>query len=128
MTPALAVNRGAFVSIVDDDNSVRESLPALLRAFGFVARTFSSAEDFLSSDAVAASECVILEVGLPGMSGPDLYHEIRRRRCQAPVIFVTAQQNDTLRKRLLNQGAIACLFKPFDPEALVAALISAGGD
>jgi FixJ family two-component response regulator len=113
---------------VDDSESVRESLPDLLRHSGFDARVFSSAEAFLESDAVGASSCLILDVGLPGISGPDLQQELIRRGQRIPVIFITAQGDPSLRPRLLARGAVACLFKPFSDTALLDALRVAAGD
>src|ERR1700722_20476166 len=83
-----------LVSVVDDDESVRESLPDLLKEFGFAARPFSSAEDFLASDCVEKTKCLILVVAMPGMSGPELQRELKLRRQEIPVIFITAQKDD----------------------------------
>jgi FixJ family two-component response regulator len=109
----------AHVSVVDDDESVRESLPDLLRQFGFDSSTFSSAEDFLTSDRIFHTRCLILDVGMPGISGPDLFRELKRRGLDLPVIFITAHKDETLRLQLLKQGAIECLFKPFRSTALL---------
>lgn len=114
-----------LVSVVDDDESVRESVPDLLRAFGFSARAFSSAEDFLASDVIDTTQCAILDVAMPGMSGPDLFEELKRRPQSIPVIFITAHGNGDLCQRLIKLGAVACLYKPFDPTALVDALRAA---
>jgi FixJ family two-component response regulator len=111
-----------LISVVDDDESVRESIPDLLRAFGFSVRAFSSAEDFLTSDAIDNTRCAILDVAMPGMSGPELFEELKRRPPSIPVIFVTAHGNTDLCARLIQEGAVACLDKPFDPPALVEAL------
>ena len=97
------------VSIVDDDESIRESLPDLLRLLGFAAQAFSSAEAFLASEAVSETRCLILDVAMPGMSGPDLQHELTRRRQEIPIVFITAHEDGTIRPRLLAHGA--------DPEA-----------
>jgi FixJ family two-component response regulator len=115
----------SLVSVVDDDESVRESLPDLLREFGFAAQTFSSAEEFIASDAVTLTQCLILDVAMPGKSGPELQRELKRRRLVIPIIFITAQRDETMRSRLLEQGAIACLFKPFNDTALLDALHAA---
>ncbi len=111
-----------LVSVVDDDESVRESLPDLLSEFGFAARTFSSPEDFLASDSVGQTKCLILDIAMPGMSGPDLQQELKRRGCDIPIIFITASTDKTVRPRLLEQGAVECLFKPFSDTALLEAL------
>jgi len=112
----------SLVSVVDDDESVRESLPDLLREFGFAARAFSSPEEFLASDCVVQTRCLILDIAMPGMTGPGLQQELKRRRQEIPIIFVTAQRDEAARSRLLEQGAVECLFKPFSDTALLQAL------
>ena len=119
------MGKRSLVSVVDDDVSVRESLPDLLRQFGFAAHTFSSAEAFLASELVGETGCLLLDVAMPGMSGPDLQHELRRRRQEIPIVFITAHSDETIRSRLLARGAVACLFKPFSETALVDALNTA---
>src|ERR1700722_10902575 len=106
------VNR-SLVSVVDDDESVRESLPDLLKEFGFAARAFSSAEEFLASDCLTKTRCLILDVAMPGMSGPDLQRELTRRRQEIPIVFITAQGDETIQPHLRNRGAADLLFKPF---------------
>ena len=118
----LLKNTGLLISVVDDDESVRDSLPELLREFGFTVKAFSSATEFLSSDCVSQTKCLILDVAMPGMSGPDLQLELRRQRQDIPIIFITAPSSDAVRSRLLKQGAIECLFKPFTDSALLDAL------
>ena len=114
-----------LVSVVDDDQSVRESLPDLLREFGFAVRAFSSAEEFLASDCVAQTRCLILDVAMPGMSGPDLQRELTLRGQEIPIVFITASRDEGVRSRVLEQGAVECLFKPFSDTALVGALNAA---
>jgi FixJ family two-component response regulator len=114
-----------LVSVVDDDESVRESLPDLLREFGFATRTFSSGQEFLASDCVGQTRCLMLDVAMPGMSGPELRQELIRRRQAIPTIFITANRDKTVRSRLLEQGAVECLFKPFSDAALLEALNTA---
>lgn len=114
-----------LVSIVDDDESVRESLPDLLREFGFAARTFSSAEEFLASDCIEQTNCLLLDVAMPGMSGPDLQQELRIRREEIPIVFITAQRDESVRSRLIKEGAVECLSKPFSETALLDALNAA---
>src|SRR4051794_38518891 len=114
-----------LISVVDDDESVRESLPDLLREFGFAARAFSSAEEFLASDCVNQTRCLILDIAMPGMTGPDLQRELMLRRQAIPIVFITAHKDETTRPRLLEQGAMECLFKPFSETALLEALNSA---
>src|SRR5262249_38149475 len=115
----------SLVSVVDDDESVRESLPDLLRQFGFAAEAFSSAEEFLASDSVGRTRCLILDVAMPGMSGPDLQRELTLRRQDIPIVFITAHADEGVRPRLLERGAVACLFKPFSAPALREALRAA---
>ena len=115
----------SLVSIVDDDESVRESLPDLLRQFGFAARAFSSAEAFLASESIRETHCLILDVGLPGMSGTELQRELARRRYEVPIVFITASEDPRIRPRVLADGAVECLFKPFSDTALLDALSAA---
>lgn len=117
--------RHSLVSVVDDDESVRESLPDLLKEFGFEACAFSSAEEFLASEYVAETKCLILDVTMPGMNGPDLQRELRLRRHEIPIVFITAHGDEGVRPRLLEQGAVECLFKPFSDTALLEALNAA---
>jgi FixJ family two-component response regulator len=114
-----------LVSVVDDDESVRESLPDLLRELGFAAQAFPSAEEFLGSDDVDRTKCLILDVAMPGMTGPDLQLELQRRGQKLPIIFITANEDDTIRPRLIAQGAVECLFKPFSDTDLLRALHAA---
>ena len=114
-----------LVSVVDDDESVRESLPDLLRQVGFAAEAFSSAEAFLESDLVGETSCLILDIAMPGMSGPDLQQELVRRQHRLPIVFITATGDRSVRPRLLAQGAVECLFKPFSEAALLEALDAA---
>lgn len=106
------------MSVVDDDESVRESLPDLLREFGFAVRAFASAEEFLASDCIDQTSCLILDIAMPGMTGPDLQQELRVRRREIPIIFITAHRDETVRTRVLGQGAVECLLKPFSDTAL----------
>jgi len=115
----------ALVSVVDDDESVRESLPDLLKELGFAVQAFASAEEFLASDCVGRTRCLILDIAMPGMSGPELQRELTLRRQQIPIVFITAHGDDTVRPRMLEQGAVDCLFKPFSEEALLGALHAA---
>jgi FixJ family two-component response regulator len=113
---------GSLVSIVDDDESVRESLPDLLRQLGFAAHAFASAEEFLVSDDVDRTACLILDVTMPRMSGPDLQRELIRRCKTIPIVYITAQSNANIRPRLLDGGAVECLFKPFSKDELYDAV------
>ena len=116
-----------LVSVVDDDESVRESLPDLLRQFGFPAEAFSSAEAFLASDVVSETSCLLLDVAMPGMSGPDLQQELIRRRRKIPIVFITAYGDGSVGPRLLARGAVRCLVKPFSEAALLDAVSAALG-
>jgi FixJ family two-component response regulator len=115
----------SLVSIVDDDESVRESLPDLLRELGFVVRAFASAEEFLASDGVSETRCLILDVAMPGMSGPGLQDELARRKQAIPIVFMTALREADVRERVLAAGAAECLFKPFSEAALFDAVTTA---
>ena len=114
-----------LVTVIDDDESVRESLPDLLREFGYAVETFASSEEFLASGDLRRTRCLILDVAMPGMSGPELHRELQRRGGAIPVVFITAYNDETVRPRLLAQGAVACLFKPFSEGALLAAIRTA---
>jgi FixJ family two-component response regulator len=117
----------SLVAVVDDDESVRESLPDLLREFGFAAHAFSSAEEFLASDSVGEPRCLILDIAMPGMTGFDLQRELKLRGHKTPIIFITAQKDEVLRARAFEQGAVEFLLKPFSDTALLAALNTALG-
>ena len=114
-----------LVSVVDDDESIRESLPDLLGEFGFAAHAFSSAEEFLASDSLDQTRCLILDVAMPGMSGPELQRELKLRQRKIPIVFITAQREETVRPQVLAEGAIERLFKPFSDTALLEAINSA---
>lgn len=115
----------SLVSIVDDDESVRQSLPDLLRELGFAAHAFSSAEAFLASDDIGRTQCLILDIGMPGMSGPELKEALTLRQRDIPIVFITAHRDEAVRSRLLENGAVACLFKPFSDTSLLGAINAA---
>lgn len=117
--------RRPLVSVVDDDESVRESLPDLLRELGFAVEAFSSAEEFLASPAVNKSRCVILDIAMPGMTGPDLQDELARLGNGVPIVFITAYADESRREELIERGAVDCLFKPFADTVLIEAVESA---
>ena len=121
------MNERPLVAVVDDSESVRESLPDLLQQVGFAAQVFASAEAFLEARIVGETSCLVLDVGLPGMSGPDLQQELMRRGKTTPIVFITAQDDKSLPPRLLDAGAVACLFKPFSDTALLEAVAAAVG-
>jgi FixJ family two-component response regulator len=110
---------------VDDNESVRKSLPDLLRKPGFVVRTILSAEEFLASGGISQASCLIPDIGLPGASGPELQRELERQRMAIPVIFVTGHRGAAARLRMLEEGMVECLFKPFSDTALLEALNTA---
>ena len=114
-----------LVSVVDDDESVRESLPDFLRQFGFAAEAFQSAEAFLASNVVSKTSCLLLDIAMPGMSGPELQQELIRRRQEIPIVFITAHGDSTVRPHLLAAGAVECLSKPFSEAGLLDALNAA---
>lgn len=114
-----------LVSVVDDDEFVREALPDLLRSFGLEARPFASAEAFLASDSFEETLCVVLDINMPGMSGPELQLELGRRRHGLPIVFISANTDDVLRLKVLERGAVAYLRKPFSDAAMIEAVNAA---
>ena len=121
----LQMINGSLVSVVDDDESVRESLPGLLSEFGCTVHAYASAEDFLSSDSVTRTECLILDIAMPGMSGLELQRELTQRQRNIPIVFLTAHTDQAIRERVIAEGAVDCLFKPFSPTVLWGALRAA---
>ena len=119
------ITKRSLVTVVDDDESVRESLPDLLKEFGFATQAFSSAEEFLASDYVGETRCLILDLAMSGMSGIDLQRELKLRQQKIPIVFITAHRDKNLRPRVLEQGAVECLYKPFSDMALLEALNAA---
>jgi FixJ family two-component response regulator len=115
----------ALISVVDDDASVREALPDLLKEMGYSARSFPSGAAFLSSGFIGETRCLILDVAMRDMTGPELHRELIRRRQAMPVIFITAVRDEALRPRLLSEGAVDCLIKPVSEQALIGALQTA---
>lgn len=115
----------ALIAVLDDDESVRESLPDLIQEFGFAVHAFSSAEEFFGSDSVGRTRCLVLDIAMPGMNGLDVQRALKDRGLKIPIIFITAQKDDAVRRRALEQGAVAFLFKPFSDTALLGALNSA---
>jgi FixJ family two-component response regulator len=111
--------------VVDDDAYVREALPDLLKELGYSSQAFPSADAFLSSSVVGDTRCLILDVAMPNMTGPELHRELVRRRRPIPVIFVTAIRDEVLRPQLLAEGAVDCLFKPVSEQALIDAIHTA---
>ena len=115
----------ALVSIVDDDESVRESLPDLLKEFGFAVQSFASAEEFLASGHLEETRCLVLDIAMPGMSGPELQRELMRRNQAIPIVFITANEDSSECARVLDAGAVSCLIKPFSETVLLRAVTKA---
>lgn len=113
------------MSVVDDDESVRESLPDLLKIFGFEVEAFSSSEAYLASGVINRTRCLILDIAMPGMSGPELQRELTHRQQAPPIVFITAHRDEAVRSRALESGAVECLFKPFSEGALIDAIQAA---
>jgi FixJ family two-component response regulator len=111
-----------FVAVVDDDESVRESLPDLLREFGFAAHPYSSAKEFLASDDINQTKCLVLDIAMPGMTGLDLQRELKARGQKIPIVFITASKDESVRAEALREGAVDVLLKPFSDKALLEAL------
>jgi len=114
-----------LIGIVDDDEAIRDSISSLVRSVGFRAMVFPSAEGFLGSTWMHDSDCLILDVRMPGLSGLELQSRLAGMEVPIPVIFATAHHDDDVRKRALDQGAVAFLRKPFTDEALFKAMCSA---
>jgi len=112
----------SLISVVDDDESVRESLEGLLMSLGYGVEVFPSAETFLSSDARRRTNCLILDVRMPGMSGPDLHLELMRRGERIPTIFITSHREPEIVSRIMANGAVDCLLKPFAEDSLINAI------
>ena len=120
-----STSKQSLLSVVDDDEMLRESLPELLREFGFAARAFSSGQEFLSSNYVDETRCLILDVAMPEMSGLDLQQELKRRGQAIPIIFISGQKDEDIRKQALRQGAVKFLCKPFSDRDLLEAVNAA---
>jgi FixJ family two-component response regulator len=118
----MPMDKRTLISVVDDDESVRESLPDLLGELGFASRAFNSGEAFLASEFVQQTECLILDIAMPGMSGFDVQRELKFRRHEIPIVFITAHRDETTRPGVLGEGAVACLLKPFSDTALLQAI------
>jgi FixJ family two-component response regulator len=118
----------SLISIVDDDESVRESLEGLLRSAGFRVVAFALAADFLNSQALDATDCLILDVRMPGMSGPELQRKLIASQYSIPIVFITAHGDEAVRARVLADGAVDCLLKPFNEDALLNAVNATLGE
>jgi FixJ family two-component response regulator len=115
----------SLISVVDDDTSVRESLQCLIRSFGFVVEAFASAEEFLNSDHLPNTRCLILDMRMPGMNGLELQRRLAASHYEVSVIFITAHGDEAARSRALKNGAVDYLLKPFREEALFHAIHAA---
>jgi FixJ family two-component response regulator len=118
------MSKRSLISVVDDDQSIRESLPDLLCEMGYEARTFASAQEFLASGIIGQTECLILDITMPGMSGPELQQELKVRQHNVPIVFISAYGGSDA-FRVVARGAVACLFKPFTDAQLDKALKTA---
>lgn len=114
-----------MISIVDDDDSVRDSLQRLMRSVGLAVNVFASAEEFLNSDLLRNTDCLILDVRLPGMDGLDLQRHLANSHSETPIIFITSYEDDEVRARAFNTGAVAYFLKPFNDEDLLNAIDAA---
>ncbi|HWL71023.1 MAG TPA: response regulator [Geminicoccus sp.] len=112
----------AYIAVIDDDESIRESLPDLIGMFGYVARAFSSAEEYLAADLLDQTRCLVLDIGMSGMSGIELQQELTRRGRTIPIVFITAQGDEQFCRQLRRSGSVECLLKPFTDTALLDAL------
>ena len=112
----------SLITVVDDDTSVRESLQGLIRSVGFAVEVFASAEEFLNSERLRDTHCLILDVRMPGMSGLELQRQMRADHSDIPIIFITAHGDEAARSQALKSGAVDYLFKPFSEEALLGAI------
>ena len=115
----------SLISIVDDDESVREATKGLMMAIGYVAETFESAVDFLNSDGARHTSCLIVDMQMPGMTGLELYGRLVASGHPIPTIVVTAYPDDRIRARALKAGVICYLTKPFSEDDLVGCIRSA---
>jgi FixJ family two-component response regulator len=116
-----------LISVVDDDDSVRKSLQGLVRSAGFAVKVFASAEEFLNSDHLRDTRCLILDVRMPAMNGLELQRLLVGAAIEIPVIFITAHGDESARSQALRDGAVDYLLKPFSEEALLGAIHAALG-
>ncbi len=116
------MKRNLAISIIDDDESMRESLESLLKSMGFRVALFTGAEEFLGAQGADRTDCLILDVRLGGMSGPELQRELSTAKPTLPIIFITGHGTEALRQKVMADGAVDCLFKPFSEEKLLTAV------
>lgn len=117
-----------LISIVDNDDSSREAVAGLVRSLGFVAAEFESAADFLNSDYLSRTACLIADVRMSGMTGPELYSHLVASGARIPTVLITGYADETARTRALKAGVRCYLAKPLDPDDLLACIRSAIGD
>jgi FixJ family two-component response regulator len=113
------------ISIVDDDESIRRATRALLRSVGYQVETFASAELFLESDALRETDCLVLDVRMPGIDGLELQRRLNAAQSHIPIIFVTAHDDKSYRTTAMDAGAVNFFHKPFEANAFVAAVQAA---
>ena len=121
----MILTEASVISVVDDDESIREATKTLLRSAGYSVGTFASAEHFLDSGALGETECLIVDVRMPGMSGLDLQSRLKSSECAVPIIFITAHDDNANRRQAIDAGAVDFFGKPFEAAALVAAVQTA---
>lgn len=114
-----------LISVVDDNELVRDAITSLLRSVGFKGESFSSAEKFLNSPSLSEAACLILDVRMPGLSGPDLQRRLASENRRIPIIFITAHADARIQAEVMRAGAFDLLIKPFSDEALLRAVRSA---
>lgn len=119
--------RNGLIAIIDDDQCAREGIDALIASLGYSSATFMSAEEYLGSEAKLHAACLILDVHLPGMSGPDLQAHLTADGGRIPIVFVTALFDERTRSRVIDAGALGYLAKPCDESALISCLVKAVG-
>jgi FixJ family two-component response regulator len=119
------VSKTSVISIVDDDESVREALESFLKSLGFKAEVFASAEEFLKVGPFSSTDCLILDMRMPGMSGLELQRQLVINNHDIPIIFITAHGDEEARSQVLKDGAVDYLLKPFSEEALLRAINTA---
>jgi FixJ family two-component response regulator len=121
------MRRAPLISIIDDDESMLESTKGLVRSLGYQVATFASAEEFLKSERVDDTSCLIADVRMPGLSGIDLQGRLIARGVRMPTIFITAFPEEGTRRRAMTAGAVGYLGKPFSEESLLTCLDAALG-
>jgi FixJ family two-component response regulator len=114
-----------LISVVDDDDSVRESLQGFIRSVGFAVEAFASGEALLKSDRISDMRCLILDMRMPTMNGLEVQRRLAASGCEVPVIFITAHEDDQTRSLAIRRGAVNYLLKPLSEESLLNAIQTA---